>query len=529
MLFTPKIHRGIYLLGLAAALCALPYSVYILSVGIITIVANWIVEGNWKNKIHRIKTYKSLWAFGLVYISIFLGFFYSNDLRSALIELRFWLPILFVPLVVATTSYLKKVEVFFLLILFSLSVFITTIISLSLYLHDYSHLGQNLRYLSPFILHIRLALMVNVSFFSLIYLASNEGFYKNNIIKSILLVVAAWFLIYLFLLQSITGIVVLIIVSVALLFRWTLLSKKKVLRFSLILGLTLFIVGSFLYVLETSNRYFQRQKINFKNLPKVTVNGNEYSHDTINKQYENGYLVGINICIPELRKGWEKVSGLPFDGNDNANQSLKLTLIRYLTSKGLTKDSVGLAKLDSIDVRLIENSVSSVVFRNNKGGVYPRLYQVLWEVDTYINQGIIEGSSVVQRYFYTKASWSIIKKNFFFGVGTGDRRDSLIQYFKSTNLNITEKYWLNSHNQYLTVWIASGLVGLILFLSGIFLPFFYDRRLNNFMCFAFLLISIVSMFSIDLLEKHIGVSFFALFYSIFFFGDRTQPDELENE
>lgn len=527
MLFTPKIHRGIFLLGLAAALCALPYSVYVLSVGIIIISSNWILDGNWGYKIHQFKTSKSLWAFGLVYASVLLGFFYSNDLKDALIELRFWLPLLFVPVVVATSLPLKKVEVFFLLILFSLSVLFTTILSLSQYLRDYSHLGQNVRYLSPFILHIRLALLVNVSFFSLIYLARGEGFYKNNIIKSILIVGALWFLIYLFLLQSLTGIVVLILVSFVILFRWTLLSKKKVLRYSLLAGLTLIIFGSFFYVFETANKYFQRQSIDFKTLPKKTVNGNEYSHDTINRQYENGYLVGINICIPELRKGWEKLSSLPFDGNDKANQCLRLTLIRYLTSKGLTKDSVGLANLDSIDVRLIENSVSSVVFRNNKGGIYPRLYQLYWEIDTYYNQGTVGGSSVVQRYIYTKASWSIIKNNFFFGVGTGDRRASLVRYFKTANLNLPEKYWLNSHNQYLTVWIASGFIGLILFLSGILLPFFYERRYKNFMCLTFLLISMISMFSIDLLEKHIGVSFFALFYSIFFFGDRTQPDEFD--
>lgn len=527
MLFNQKIHRGIYILGLATALCALPYSVYVLSVGIITIIANWILDGNWGYKIHQAKTSKSLWAFGLVYASVLLGFFYSKELKDALIELRFWLPLLLVPVVVATSSPLKKVEVFYLLILFSLSVFITTIISLSIYLRDYSYLGQNVRYLSPFILHIRLALMVNISFFSSIYLATGEGFYKNYIIKSLLLVVAAWFLVSLFLLQSITGIVVVILVSVVLLFRWTLLSKIKVLRFSLIVGLILFIVGSFFYVFETANKYFQRQNIDFKTLPKITVNGNEYSHDTINKQYENGYLVGINICIPELRKGWEKLSKLPFDGDDKAKQSLKLTLIRYLASKGLTKDSVGLANLDSIDVRLIENSVSSVIFRNNKGGIYPRLYQFYWEIDTYLNQGIVVGSSVVQRYVYTKASWSIIKDNFFFGVGTGDRRAFLVQYYKTANLSLSEKYWLNSHNQYLTVWIASGFVGLILFLSGMLFPFFYERRYKNIMCLSFLLISMISMFSIDLLEKHIGVSFFALFYSIFFFGDRTQPYEFD--
>lgn len=527
MLFNQRIHRGIYILGLATALCALPYSVYVISVGTIILVSNWLLEGGWSNKLLRFKTDKSVWVFGLVYASVFFSFFYSSDIKSALSELRLWLPLLIIPLVVSTSPSLKRNEFALLIILFSIAVFITSIVSISIYLKNFSILGQNVRYLSPFILHIRLAFMVNVSIFSLIYISVVEECFKNLIAKSTLLVLVVWFIIYLFILQSLTGIVVFWVVSALLIVRWALISRKRNIKVRLIAFLTLFIVFSAIYILLNVNRYFQRQQVNFQSLPKTTVNGNEYSQDTTNKQYENGYLIGINICIPELRTGWEKRSKLPFDGTDKANQSLKMTLIRYLTSKGLTKDSIGLANLDSIDIKLIENSVSSVVYRKHKGGVYPRLYQTLWEIDSYKNQGLVGGSSVIQRYIYFKASWDIIKQNFFFGVGTGDRRATLVQYFKTTKLNLPEKYWLNSHNQYLSVWISTGLFGLILFLGGIITPFICKNRFKYFICLVFLTICLLTMLSVDLFEKHLSVSFFALFYSIFFFGYQPQIDVSE--
>ena len=518
MLFTAKIHRFIFLVGLALSLCALPYSPFALSVGLIIVAANWLLDGIWTVKFNRFIQRKSLWAFLLIYASMVVGFFYSEDLKYAVKELKLWLPLLLVPIILATSEPLKRKELKILLTLFCAAVFVASLISFSIFIRDYSHLSQSVRYISHYISHIRFALMINLSIFLLGYTALQKGYFNNILIKSILVFVAIWLVVFLFILQSLTGIVVLVIISSILIIRWTFLLKEPVLRFSVIVGLAFSLLFSLSYLAHTVDKYFTRNPVDFKSLPKKTIHGSDYTHDTISRQFENGNLVWVSICYPELEKGWKKVSNLPFKGRDKDNQAVVSTLIRYLASKGLSKDSVGLSKLDSIDIKLIENSVSSVIFREHKSGIYPKLYQILWEIDSYNTCELIGGSSLVQRFVYLKASWQIIKKNLFFGVGTGDGKNSLMEYYKKSNVNLEQKYWFLSHNQYLTVWIASGLIGLVMFLGGLLFPFFYEKRQGCFLCFIFLIIIILSMLSEDTFETHIGVSFAALFYSILIFG-----------
>jgi hypothetical protein len=334
----------------------------------------------------------------------------------------------------------------------------------------------------------------------------------------ILALLAVWFIVFLFILQSLTGIVILFAVTTIILVWWIFLVKNPVAKYTMIVGISLIILLLFSFFAHTVDNYFTRQPIDFKNLPLTTVNGNAYFHDTLSCQYENGHLVWINICQPELDQEWARVSKLPIEGKDKSGQLIRLTAIRYLSSKGLSKDSVGLSKLDSVDIRLIENSVSSVIYRENKAGIYPRLYQMLWEIDTYKTRNIISGSSIVQRYIFIKTSWSLIKDNLFFGVGVGDAKDALFEYYRTSEISQSPESWRTPHNQYLTVWIASGILGLTMFLLGIFFPLLNNRKYKNFLPFVFLIIILLSMFSIETFEKHIGASFVALFYSILFFG-----------
>jgi len=285
---------------------------------------------------------------------------------------------------------------------------------------------------------------------------------------------------------------------------------------------TIFIIY---YLFENVERYYSRQKIDFKNLPTYTVNGNKYFHDTTSRQYENGNFINVYISKTELERGWNKVSSIPFKGLDKSGQLIESTLIRYLTSKGLHKDSLGVAKLDSIDVKLIENGVSSVIFREHKAGVYPRLYQLLWEVDRYREEGIVSGSSIVQRFIYIKSAWQIIKDNPLFGVGLGDVKDVLFNYYKEHEKRLSVEDYKRPHNQFVTIILGSGIFGIILFLIGFFYPIIKRKVYNQFLPFVFIVIIILSMFSLETLEAHIGASFVALFYAIFIFGFNFETDE----
>ncbi len=518
MLFSFAIHRFIFILGLALSLCALPFSPFVLSVGLITLAVNWLLDGYWVDKYNRFKSRKSLLVFLLVYFTVFFGSFYSSNLGYAIKELRLWLPLLLVPIILSTTSPLKKGELKILLILFCSAVFVGSIISLSFYIRDYSSLGQNVRYLSPFISHIRFALMVNLSIFILFYLLYQKGFSDSIMVKLALILLAIWFVVYLFILQSVTGIVILAFVSVFLIIRWILSLKEPVIKFSLIVTLSFLFLFAISYLAHTVDKFFTRNRIDLTVLPKVTVNGKPYIHDTLNMQFENGNRVWVNICYPELTRGWERASQFYPKAINKNYWEVEQTLIRYLTSKGLKKDSVGFSKLDSIDIKLINSNVSSVIYREHKAGIYPRLYQLLWEIDNYKTFGVIGGSTLMQRIVYFKSSWQIIKDNFFFGVGTGDGKDSLLEYYKTSKVNLDQKYWFLSHNQFLTVMVGVGFFGLIFFVFGLLFPIYYENKLASIPCIAFIAIVLLSMFTEDTFETHIGVSFVAIFYSIFIFG-----------
>ena len=75
---------------------------------------------------------------------------------------------------------------------------------------------------------------------------------------------------------------------------------------------------------------------------------------------ENGFFLWENIAQKELERTWNRKSKrISFNSKDKKNQPVKATLYRFLTSKGLNKDSVGLSKLTKNEIQKIENGETS--------------------------------------------------------------------------------------------------------------------------------------------------------------------------
>jgi hypothetical protein len=53
---------------------------------------------------------------------------------------------------------------------------------------------------------------------------------------------------------------------------------------------------------------------------------------------ENGHYIYYFIAEDEVRAAWSKRSDLDFYGSDLNKNELRITLYRYLSSKGLRKD-----------------------------------------------------------------------------------------------------------------------------------------------------------------------------------------------
>jgi hypothetical protein len=479
---------------------------------------NWVFEGDWQSKVNRLKSNISLFLFLLIYLFFLLGMLYTEDFHSGIRELQQKLPLLIVPIVLASSKSLTEKEFFYIILSFCIAVTFSSFYSVYLFFGNFINGGSNVREISPFISHIRLGLMVNLAlFFSLYYGFRFPGFIKANK-KLFFFGNVLWLVFFLFILQSLTGFaiffVTILILSIYLLYKY----KKTHFRvFLTLLMIALTIILSY-YIFEKAKEFFTRKDFQVECLPSHTVNGNKYYHIIENQQHENGNPVWINLSYIELEEQWNRRSNLPYSGKDKMGQSLRITLIRYLASKGLTKDSLGISKLDEVDIQLIESGATSVIFREHKFGLYPRLYQLFWEIDQYNMFRKISGSPLIQRMVYFRAAAHIIKQNFWFGVGTGDLTKTFNDYYNENEPNLKPNYWYLSHNQFLTQWVSLGFFGFLVFLVGWLFPFFIKKKFNDLISITFMLIITLSMLNEDTLETHIGVSLASLFYGLFIFG-----------
>ncbi|AXT51972.1 O-antigen ligase domain-containing protein [Aquimarina sp. BL5] len=127
------------------------------------------------------------------------------------------------------------------------------------------------------------------------------------------------------------------------------------------------------------------------------------------------------------------------------------------------------------------------------------------------------------RYRNWESGAQVIKENPFFGVGTGDAVDEM-QIFRDKKTMIYKKR-MNSHNQYIEEMVRFGFLGGVFFLMLIFLLLFYT--FTDVVGFSIILIFVFSLFTESILNRQVGVVFFAFFISYLVF--RKQSNRLVNE
>ncbi len=515
--FSPSVHRIIFLGSLVLALISLPFSKFTLTISIMVFLANWLVEGEWNRKWTMLKTNYSVFFFSAIFVSLVIGLLYSTNIVYGQKEVIQKLPLLVFPIVFASSKPVSQKEKCLLIGSFVTAVFVYTLISCFLFIYNFNTIGD-VRDISPFVSHIRFSLMVNISIAAVVWaLSSIKKLRTGHRFLGFTLIL--WFVLYLFVLKSLTGIVLLFVLASLFLIYKTLKFTKPLHRVLLFVAVLLLWTIPAIYLTTEANRFFQnRQVVDDVILNDTTVNGNHYRHNLKYLQYENGNLVWINVCRRELKKEWNLRSEIDYTGKDKLGQPLSSTLIRYLASLGLSKDSVGVWSLTEEDIMHIESGATNILFKQNRLGLYPRLYQTFWEIDQYRMYNHVSGSSLVQRYVFIRAGFNILLQNFWIGVGTGDLVDEFNSYYHQNEPKLKRKYWYLSHNQFLTHAVQVGLIGFLLFIAGWFVPLYIKRKSIDLLSVAFFIIATLSMLNEDTFQTHVGVTLTATFYGMLIFG-----------
>lgn len=455
-------------------------------------------------------------VFTSLYILHVTGLLFTIDFDYALKDLRIKLPLIVLPVIFSVSGSLDKKKFHTLMLFFSAAVIVGTFVST--YILFTQEIGD-LRDISIFISHIRFSLLISIAIFTLAYLTTRKDLYKRYF-RVLFMLFTVWLILYLLLSASMTGLVVLFIAVFVMAINYSLKKKNLYSRIAtVILLLTPVVITVFIMGIITD--VYKVHIVDFSQLDKQTAAGAYYWHDTSNLQTENGHYVWLYVATDELRSAWNNRSSIDFDGKDNKEQELKHTLIRYLTSKGFRKDAAGVEQLSPNDIALIENGEASSHY-HERSVFYIRLYKIIWETQQYFRTGNPSGHSAMQRIEYWKTSMMIIKQHPVFGVGTGDMNIAFENQYELMNSPLHPEFRWRSHNQFLSITVGFGIIGIIWFLVVLIYPPIKTGRMTDFFYLAFFVIMIVSMVSEDTIETQTGVTTFAFFTSLFLFGKKDK-------
>jgi hypothetical protein len=494
-------------------IAGLPFSKLLMSLSQFFVGINWILEGNFKEKWQRLKSNKkALMLIGL-YLMLIPGMLYTSNLDAGLKMLRINLPLLIFPLVLGSRPPLEKHWYEAILKLSILSVWLGTVACSIWGLPSWLNAElTDIRKISIFISHIRFALMISLSIMLGAWLLIFKPFEIAKWQRFAIAFMISWMTLFLFVLQSLTGIVILLTVGsgclVYLAFRKLPIWKTALVG---IFGLVVLGIISFL-AMKAYDDYFTPNPIYNQELPGQTALGNYYQHDL--SVIENGHYVFAFICQAELENAWKKRSSYPLDSADGKGQLTYSTLIRFLNSKGLTKDDAGLRQLSDKEIHYITKGIANVNY-TGLWGIKMRFYQLLWEL-SYLKRGSNNGAghTVVMKLEFLKNALILIRENPVFGVGIGDVQDTFVQHYKENDSWLSPKWRMTCHNQYLYLGVAAGIPGMLLFICLFFTPI---RKENYIPLTLFIAIAAISMIPEDTLTTQEGASFVAFYYAFFLF------------
>lgn len=515
-----QLHEQVYFYTLILIAISLPLSIYTTSMFQILLSINWLAEGKFREKWYKLGKNRAVWIILTFYLVHLIGWIWSEDTTYYLKDMRVKLPFLLLPLVVVTSTPLLKQQLNRILLAFSLGVFAASIASVIKLLGWLPGDVGGYRELSLFMSHIRFSLMIVLTLLIIVYFLFIQINSITRAERIFYLLGLIWFPVFLVMLKSLSGIVIAGFLAFFLLARSVFEIRDQVIRFMVLVPVIMIPIFSIVYIGHAIDKFYQYDEMKIDEIDEYTVEGNPYKNNPELRIVENGHYVWLHVCDVEMEREWNRISEIDYNGHTTNGNSIRGTLIRFLSSKGLRKDAAGVKQLSAAEIKAIEYGTANHIYMK-RFKLYPRIYEVIWEIDRYRLGFDPNEKSVVQRYLYLDAGWKIAREHLLFGVGNGDVKEAFNEFYTSTNSPLDEKWRGRAHNQFLTFLISFGIPGMIICLIALVLPVFITNRQHSFMAVGFLILMLLSMLNEDTLETAIGASFVAFFYTLFVFGPET--------
>lgn len=509
-MLSPKTHRLIFLFGVCSLMFGMMVGTVPTSVPQFILLGNWLVEMDFRRKWQQIRSNKLFWILTSVFLIHVIGLLYTDDLGKGWDDVRTKIPLLFLPLVFFNNKPLSLKEFHLLLYCFLFGCIANTgwCLVYNFVLHK-NEVGRNA---SRFMSHIRLGLYLNMGIAACVYFIGwSEGVMK----RLVFVLCGIYYLLSMYLLGLISGLVnfmILCFFTVAVI----VFLQKPIVKFLATLLLLCCVYFTFSYIgdIKEEQLTVSDQPNNKRQMGRYT--GGYYAIFDTAGPMENGNYVLRNIQPQELQREWKKLApedsfSYPPNGH---NMERYAVLLRYLSSKGLNKDSMGVALLTAEDKVNIQKNITNFKYPG-WNFLHKRIYELVCEYDDFVNNRNVNGQSLTMRLYFWKAAMHLIGEHPVAGVGTGDVQQELNRTYVETKSPLNEEWFKRPHNQFLTITVALGVIGLIIFLIHIIYPAITLRNYVPLLYWPFFILAIISFMLEDTLETQAGLSFYAVFNSLF--------------
>lgn len=475
--------KTIALLILTSGVCL---SNTLMTIGTLMLVAAWLVEAQFRSYWEKFKSTPSLWCLATFLCMVLLSLLWSENLHYGLYDSYKKLPFFAIPIVLGTSKPIEKSVVRYLLLLFLGTVCITSAVNYFRF-HHIADAAADIRSMSYFIPHPRYAIALVLAIAVAIQMLKGEGKYKLLLWMPLL-----WCTYYTLHAQVLSGYVLLAVLS---LFSGWLFLRNALVRYlrgakyrrNLLLLSAVGLCGTGMYLSI-------RQEVN-------TTEGER--------------PVQLRAQSGELGTDQAGRSVAAHNGTGRVRSAFFSALWNYLLPQSSSRDSSSIPQGEREKVRAAQNDDSAAVERT---GVEEKMRELTHQWHVYQRGGSPDGHSLLQRLEHLKTGWSILKKNYLFGVGAGDVQIAFQREYALLHSRLSENYRYRTHNQWMTTWIAQGVLGVLFLLGFLVAPVCERKEKDGFFHTVLLLFGIVFLFQ-DVLETQAGVTLVGLFFSLVAYGE----------
>lgn len=123
----------------------------------------------------------------------------------------------------------------------------------------------------------------------------------------------------------------------------------------------------------------------------------------------------------------------------------------------------------------------------------------------------------------------LIKRSPIIGYGSGSEIKLLKEKYFEKGLYNSYLNEFNAHNEYLSILIKTGVIGLILFLYILYFGFASAIRSRDALFLSFMIIITVVSLSENILDLNKGIFFYAFFFALFLWKEGREPEKITGQ